>query len=110
MTSRSCKRRMKVSTLSTTLFGIGSSDKIVASGRHLTRLGAISFKSIEDTDGKAVSRLLRAGRKAALGVQWRGLSRLCGSRVITLKYILCVNTAPESALFYPTRAVEKEVN
>ncbi len=37
-------------------------------------------------------------------------TRIYGSRVITLKYILCLKTAPESALFYATNPVEKEVN
>ena len=45
-----------------------------------------------------------------LGVWRRGFRPVYGSRVITLKYILCVKWAPESALFYPTYPVEKEVN
>ena len=49
-------------------------------------------------------------RKPVLAVEKAVFTRIYGLGVITLKYILCLKRHPESALFYATKPVEKEVN
>jgi hypothetical protein len=67
--------------------------------------GRIVHKRQLDADS-----IFSASRTLSLAVENDRFTRIYGSRVITLKYILCVKTHPESALFYPTKPVEKEVN